>query len=533
MKKRKANDGRATTDGAHDVDTGNTNDGGGFLSSWVGYFSRRRDDASAGPPSNEQLIHQSLSQMNNIMMRMEEKLSTVSNTVVTLESRCEQLEEKCSSLETILESTSRTNKTLKYHEMLIRNQNWEYPAPVRTNDELARADYDDEETNYIYGTSQMLKRSTEALRRGDFPSQNVFARGDKGIYLYIDEGFPSDDCINDELSPHWREFAAALKHFKPAFDVLSDDYETFITFQNAQLNRETTQLIKEALINTPFNRFLFQYSYDFHGGMSTIAEMMGNNKCLQKLELHKIQDMDRNDITELSSAINNHPCLVGVNINECFSDGLGDYMLQSLLRTDEWKLEILSMPDNHLLGGGVESLNVCTQLSDFLATNPRLKRLNLNDNILNDSNAVLIANALRSNTTLTDLYICRNRMSEVGATTLYRRALCDASSLNSLADSNHTCSIESFQILEENRSEAREINRAQKLYGLLSLRNIVQTNVQYFGEIDVNLLPHILEVVQKYAIASMDGDKHHVKALSIVYEVMRRWEKVSPLYKLG
>eukprot|EP00984_Skeletonema_dohrnii_P038656 scaffold42165_cov155-Skeletonema_dohrnii-CCMP3373.AAC.2 len=38
MKKRKANDGRATADGTHDVNTSNTNDGGGFLSSWFGIF---------------------------------------------------------------------------------------------------------------------------------------------------------------------------------------------------------------------------------------------------------------------------------------------------------------------------------------------------------------------------------------------------------------------------------------------------------------------------------------------------------------
>ena len=95
-KKRKTSDDRATVDGAHDVQTSNTNHGG-FLSSWVGYFSGQRDDASSGPPSNEQLIHQSLSQMNKIMMMMEEKLATVSN----LESRCEQLEAKCSSLENV------------------------------------------------------------------------------------------------------------------------------------------------------------------------------------------------------------------------------------------------------------------------------------------------------------------------------------------------------------------------------------------------------------------------------------------------
>jgi len=91
MKKRKANDGRATTNFAHDVHTGNTNDGGGFLSSWFGYFSERRGGASLRPSRHENSTSQ-LDRMENIMMRMEEKLSTVSNTVVTLESRCEQLE---------------------------------------------------------------------------------------------------------------------------------------------------------------------------------------------------------------------------------------------------------------------------------------------------------------------------------------------------------------------------------------------------------------------------------------------------------
>ena len=104
----------------------------------------------------------------------------------------EQLEKKCSSLENMLESTSQStkehiDKKFKYHEMLIRNQNWKYPVPVRTKDELARAAYGDEETSYIYGTSQMLKRSTEALRRGDFPDQDIFEGGDKGIYLDVDD----------------------------------------------------------------------------------------------------------------------------------------------------------------------------------------------------------------------------------------------------------------------------------------------------------------------------------------------------------
>ena len=105
-KKRKANDGRAATDySSHDVSTGSTNDGGGFFSSWFGYFSGRSDGASAGSPP-EKSIHQSLSQINTTMMRMEEKLATVSS----LERRCEELERKCNSLENMLESTSNSTK---------------------------------------------------------------------------------------------------------------------------------------------------------------------------------------------------------------------------------------------------------------------------------------------------------------------------------------------------------------------------------------------------------------------------------------
>ena len=128
MKKRKANDGRATVlDGAHDdVHTVNTNDGG-FLSSWFGYFSGQRDGASSSGPSRDENNKSQLDRMEVIMMRVEEKLATVSS----LESRCEQLERKCISLENMLESTSQSTKehiakTFKYHEMLIRNQNWEY-----------------------------------------------------------------------------------------------------------------------------------------------------------------------------------------------------------------------------------------------------------------------------------------------------------------------------------------------------------------------------------------------------------------------
>jgi len=544
-KKRKANDGRATVpDGAHDV-ISNTNDGGGFFSSWFGYFSGQRVDAASSGPSHEVNNTSQLDRMEVMMMRMEEKLATVS----CLESRCEQLEAKCSSLETMLESTSQStkehidrklestsqstkdhiDKTLKYHEMLIRNQNWDYSAPVCKVDELLDVNYDDNEAYYIYENSQVLKRSTEALRGGDFPDQSVGTRV-KGISLCIDDGYPLvDDETNNELSPHWREFAAALKDFKPAFDVLPDDSETSITFGNIQLNQEMTQLIKEVLMKMPFKLFSLQYSYHFHGGMSTIAEMMDNNKYLQILEVHRILDMDSNDITKLCSAIHHHPSLVDVSITGCFSTRLGNEMLQTLLRTDGLKLERLGMAENSL-NICRTGINVCTLLSNYLATNPRLKFLDLTDNYFDDRDAVLIANALRSNTTLRHLIISENvRMGEPGDA-LFCIAVCNESSLNSVADSNHSCMIETEYALDGNENEERGINRAKKIYRLLSSRHKTMSNVQQFGDIDVKLLPNVLEAVQKYSNRFIDGDDDIGKAFSIVYEIMRCWDKVPSLY---
>jgi len=266
-KKRKANDGRATTDGgAHDVDSDSNNDGGSFISSWFGYFLGRGDAASSGPPNNEQFIHQSLSQMNKLMMGIEEKLAAVSS----LESRCERLEAKCSSLENMLETTSQSTKehidrkfdslylhldqkcsslenrletkvdavdvkverSLKFHEyneMLVKNQSWEYSAPI--SEDCPVFD-DDEEAEYIALTAKEVRDVTIKMRRGEF--SNEWTCNTRGIFIDLDDGFPQfSDAVNNELLPHWKEFAAALEQFTPAINLLPDNFESLFSFTSS------------------------------------------------------------------------------------------------------------------------------------------------------------------------------------------------------------------------------------------------------------------------------------------------------------
>jgi len=543
-KKRKANDGRDTADGAHDVDTSNNNDGGGN-------FSGQREGASAsGPPSPTENNTSQLDRMEQIMMRMEEKLATVRS----LESRCEQLEAKCSSLENKFESTSlltkghmnrletkvdsvhvKLDRSLNFHEyneMLVKNQSWEYSADIDTADNLVSNGYTDDEAEYVVYTARELRDTTKQMRRGVFPDSNQFDSEGEGISMEMIEEDPIfSEAANDELLPHWKEFAAALKQFTPAMNLLPDNCERFFILSFVQLNHEAMLLIKDALIGKPFRTLSFTNNdngEDDPAGMSVdaILDIVESNKHLRKLEIERNR-IFRDHIERLCSAVRTH-ALVELDLSNCFEPGIGDAMLTCLLTIDDLKLENLYMSSNNITSA------VSTVLADFLATNPRLKELNLVDNRLNDSDAALIGNALRSNTTLRHLHLDGNNITNNGAETL-RLVFYDESSLNAAADSNHICNVGSYSF--NNSHPQGQINRSRKVYRLLSIRNRSMSNVKHFGNIDVKILPNMLEAMQRYHNAASVYNAHlfrsnfYVELVSIVYETLRKWDKVMGLCK--
>ena len=560
-KKRKANDGRAATGCAHDVSAGNTNDGGGFFSSWFGYFSGRRGESSSetGLSPNECNNTRQLNRMEQMMMRMEEKLATVSR----LESKCEQLEKKCSSLENMLESTSKAtkehietklfdldrkcdslgdrleakvdslhkqeaDKALKRHEynaMLIKNQSREYPVPLPSEHDFIRHGYTVDEAEYLSDSAEELKDCTTLLRRGEFSYADI---GE--IYMKMnDEDPPFSYEVNKLLLSHWVEFAAALDNFTPAINLLPDDCESSFMFYYVQLNPEAMLLVKNALIGKPFKRLAFTNNHNgggARGGMSVdaILEIVESNEHLRKLEIDRNQ-IGSQHIDRLCSAVRNRR-LVQLDLYNSFEAGTGDELIASLLTIEDLTLEKLNMSSNNITSA------VSNLLADFLATNPRLKKLELCGNNLNDSDAVLIANALRSNTTLRFLDLNDNNTTVAGEVA-FLSVLCDESSLNAAADSNHICIVygdTQLDLHSYNCLSDMEKNRARKVYALLSSRNKTMSNVQHFSDIDLKILPNMLAAVQKYSSDVQNYDPK-VNPLSIVYEIMRKWDKVIPLYK--
>jgi hypothetical protein len=176
----------------------------------------------------------------------------------------------------------------------------------------------------------------------------------------------------------------------------------------------------------------------------------------------------------------------------------------------------------------------------------------LANNNLNDEDARLIARALKHNTNLEELWLGDNDFSEIlydnGTREVGSNALCkaiyDPTSLNSVADCNHTCFIfggASFgNNIPINRYTPKQ-NRIRKIYHLLSVRNRDENNVHHFnlefGDDDENdeslkLVPKVLECVHRYAVSQSCGECiDYLPPLSVVYEILRGW-KMPELYEL-
>jgi hypothetical protein len=84
----------------------------------------------------------------------------------------------------------------------------------------------------------------------------------------------------------------------------------------------------------------------------------------------------------------------------------------------------------------------------------------------------------------------------------------------------------------------RKAVRQKKIYSILSVRNrkCSNSNVLYFSDVPVEFLPDMLISIQQYSRYYSGNNappKHHkhVEALSVVYEVMRRWDKVISVYE--
>lgn len=231
-----------------------------------------------------------------------------------------------------------------------------------------------------------------------------------------------------------------------------------------------------------------------------------------------------NDIVE---AIATHPSIVDVSLNNLLDEDINGYDTLCSLFTRCKSLASIEFSSNSVCTLGD------TRLSDFLATNPPLSYLELNDSDIDNNDMKCNASALKYNTKLSQLHLWGNSTTEEGDG-IWKKTICDWTSLNSVADSNHICWIQGVD--EGNTCNwlcDPEMNKRIKIYSLLSMRNKEGTNIHYL-EMELkgsplSLVPHILERICFCYKDVVDwnecdqGDENPVPPLSLLHEVLHGW----------
>jgi hypothetical protein len=228
----------------------------------------------------------------------------------------------------------------------------------------------------------------------------------------------------------------------------------------------------------------------------------------------------------LVEAIIDHPTIDVICLENCFEENVDAYNMLCALLASNKDISRINLNSNNIRTGG------STELPGILATNSPLCNLFLANNHLDDSDAVMIARALGRNTNLRCIRLGQNDIADIGRDAL-RNAIYDSTSLNTVADSNHSCYIEGIDLDGINRyAISPEENKGRKIYSLLSSRNREGTNVYHLGsEFDdesLKLVPKVLESVHMYARHAPSSNAVH--PLSIMYEVLRSW-KMPTLYE--
>ena len=180
-------------------------------------------------------------------------------------------------------------------------------------------------------------------------------------------------------------------------------------------------------------------------------------------------------------------------------------------------------------------------IASFLERNPALMELNLFNNDINSSGGKKIASALKHNTNLQHLNLERNKLTnvcvpafidglknnttllslqvggniikvETGRKQLIRGALCDTTSLQTIADSNHTCALITSDGGKKYRNditfemEMKNINTVDESEGMKIRYKVVLAmfklnqdlfHPRSFDDIPLELMPRLLELCQQ------------------------------------
>jgi len=354
----------------------------------------------------------------------------------------------------------------------VKENKWEYSAPRITTSHWTEQGFDGEYVRDMEYFLKQMKGRTIELRSG---KSNIRQ------HIGLSGGFEDDneDTVllhDDILLPHWEEIANALQLYHNSSRLLH------LSIRDVQLTSPVMDLLASSLKGKAILKIFDLINNEFDNvreGIEFVAKLVEDNPNLEQFYWIN-NDIERmEDACYLVDAIINHPRVQHVRLENCFGEeDINGYDVFRILFTSGKSFSHIDLENNNIRTGGG------TAISDYLATNPPLKEFYLSNNHLNNDDAILIARALKQNTNLQHLHLGDHNIDIIGCNEL-SNAIYDSTSLNSMADCNHTCTVTGVATpvyIPMNHLNITPMDRrAKKIYHLLSLRNREGSNVQHLN----------------------------------------------------
>ena len=200
--------------------------------------------------------------------------------------------------------------------------------------------------------------------------------------------------------------------------------------------------------------------------------------------------------------------------------------------------------------------NKCAErLCNALKRNTNLTHLDIENNQFNDKSVPFFVDALRNNSTLLTLQMrCNNLKVRTGRKELIKGALCDPTSLQTIAESNHTCLVmlnsgntgnnvtreNGFWNINALENEGQKI-RYKVIVALYTMKTITLKQCD-FQHVPLELMPRLIELVQQeMGYGEFGGEvwKAPIRAkgsnpcLTRVYEVVHGWSMMPSLFAVS
>ncbi|EJK44214.1 hypothetical protein THAOC_37268, partial [Thalassiosira oceanica] len=333
---------------------------------------------------------------------------------------------------------------------------------------------------------------------------------------------------HEVLLPHWRELCSAI--------CLSNRISEF-SVTNVKFDASVMQMIERALRNKDsLLKFLLKSNHfdDTERAVGFATNIIKSNLMMKTFFWHDSAISDDDAASGLIDALVRHPNVKNVTLSYALQEVDLYDVVKELFVSNGKEFHYIDMEGNDIRTQGDSTI------SDFLATNPRLQKLFLCSNGLNDADALLFANALRANSNLELLDIADNEEITIAGHEELRAALFDYSAfdvgrtiLNAVSDSNQTCRIIGMDSslgcnYELNNQGRYQENKRAKLYTVFYYGNETGTNTQILrtqlpqDETTMKLVPMILSSVNEVP-AGLEETHTERSPLSIVFEIVSGW----------